>query len=61
MQVELSDDEIQLLREVLGNTVRDMSPEIADTDNASYRRSLIERRDVLRRALNKLGGPLPGS
>jgi hypothetical protein len=59
MQVELSDDEVQLLREVLDSAVTDLSPEIADTDNPFYRRSLVERREHMRAILDKLGGPLP--
>ena len=60
MQYELSDDETLLLREVLDSTVRDLSPEIVDTDNPNFRRSLVDRRDHLRTILDRLGGPLPG-
>jgi hypothetical protein len=59
MQVELSDDEVELLREVLDTTVADLSPEIADTDNPFYRRGLVGRRDHIRAILDKLGGPVP--
>ena len=57
-QLELDDDDIQLLREVLTAEVSDLSPEIADTDNPAYRRTLIARRDRLRSILSALGGPV---
>jgi hypothetical protein len=47
MQLYLSDEEADLLRDVLETVVRDLSPEIADTDNAAYRRELIARREQL--------------
>jgi hypothetical protein len=60
MQIELSDDETQLLREILDSVVSDLSPEIADTDNPDYRRSLMERRSHIRLILAKLGVPAAG-
>ncbi len=59
MQFEFSDDDVRLLRELLDATVLDLSPEIADTDNPTYRRSLVDRRDQLRAILDTLGGPPP--
>ena len=58
MQLDLSDGDAELLREVMDSVVRDLSPEIADTDNPAYRRELKERRDRLRGVLDVLGGPL---
>lgn len=58
MQVQFTDDEIQLVREVLHYTILDLSPEIADTDNPFYRHNLIDRRSHIRAVLDKLGGPL---
>jgi hypothetical protein len=55
MNIELSDEEAQLLREILDSVVSDLSPEIADTDNPDYRRSLIDRRTHLRAILAKFG------
>jgi hypothetical protein len=46
-QLELSAEDVELLREVLDATIRDLSPEIADTDNPGYRRGLVERRERL--------------
>lgn len=59
MQLELSDHDAQLLREVLDLVVSDLSPEIADTDNARYRRALIDRRGHIAAILDAVGGPLP--
>ena len=46
--LELSAEQADLLGDVLDSTIRDLSPEIADTDNPSYRRELKERREQLR-------------
>jgi hypothetical protein len=54
MQLQLSDDDVVLLREVLASVVGDLSPEIADTDNPSYRRELKLRRDRLQAMLASL-------
>jgi hypothetical protein len=58
VQLELTDDDVQLRREVLTAEVSDLSPEIADTDNPSYRRELRARRDRLRALLQAMGGPV---
>ena len=57
MRLELDDGDLQILREELHWVVRDLSPEIADTDNPTYRRDLKNRRDRLRAMLDLLGGP----
>ena len=57
MRLELDDGDLQILREVLHSVVQDLSPEIADTDNPTYRRDLKNRRDRLRAMLDLLGGP----
>ena len=59
MQLELNDDEAALLRELLDVIVRDLSYEIADTDNSTYRTGLRSRRDAIRTMLDAVGGPLP--
>jgi hypothetical protein len=58
MQLDLSDDDAELLREVLDSVVSNLSPEIVHTDNPGYRHMLKARRDRLRGMLNLLGGPL---
>lgn len=59
MHIELNDEDAQLLREVLHSVVRDLSPEIANTDNPGYRRDLVDRRQRLAAMLDLVGGPLP--
>ncbi|MGQ0433470.1 MAG: hypothetical protein ACT452_13795 [Microthrixaceae bacterium] len=58
MHLELTDEEADLLRQILDITVKDLSPEIANTDNANYRRGLIDRREHVRAVLDRLGGPM---
>jgi len=57
MRLELDDGDLQILREVLHSVVQDLSLEIADTDNPTYRQALKSRRDRLRAVLDRLGGP----
>ena len=55
VRIDLEAGDVVLLRDVLAAVVRDMSPEIADTDNAAYRRDLKARRDRLQHVLELLG------
>jgi hypothetical protein len=48
MDLQLTAEEATELRNVLIAAISDLSPEIADTDNPSYRAMLRHRRDVLR-------------
>ena len=48
MELHLGSDEVAELDALLGSAIADLSPEIADTDNAHYRTVLRERREVLR-------------
>lgn len=48
MMLELSAPCAEELRSTLEQVLSDMSGEIADTDNAGYRRQLQERRERLR-------------
>jgi hypothetical protein len=57
MRLELDDGDLEILREVLHSVVQDLSSEIADTDNPTYRRDLKSRRDRLRAVLDRLEGP----
>jgi hypothetical protein len=61
VDLSLTEEDVQLLREVIESVISDMSPEIADTDNPEYRRTLRSRRDALRALLDKLGGTPAGS
>jgi hypothetical protein len=56
-QLELSAEDVELLGEVLDATIRDLSPEIADTDNPAYRRGLVERRQRLQDLRSRLNAP----
>jgi len=55
MKLELSDALQEELRSTLATVLSDMSTEIADTDNAGYRRQLRERRERLREIQAQLG------
>ena len=52
----LEGDEAAELIMLLDAAIADLSPEIADTDNAHYRTMLRARRDVLRAICGKLTG-----
>jgi hypothetical protein len=52
----LEADEAAELIVLLDAAIADLSPEIADTDNANYRTMLRARRDVLRGIRGKLTG-----
>lgn len=56
MDVELSDEEAEELRAVLDGVLGELSSEIADTDNASFRASLVRRRGLVRAVHERLGG-----
>lgn len=58
MDLQLSDDDRDLLREILDSAYRDLSYEIADTDNYTFREQLKDRREQLGRILDGVGGPL---
>jgi hypothetical protein len=56
MQLELTADEADDLRQLLDSTISDLSPEIADTDNFEYREALQAKRDRLRGIRSRLDG-----
>lgn len=55
MQIDLSFDEAQELRQLLDSTLGDLSHEIAATDNRSFRSDLRERRVRLLAIRDSLG------
>jgi len=57
MQLDLSDDDVELLREVLDAALDRLTSEIGHTDNRVYRQDLKDRRDRLRGLVGVLGGP----
>ena len=54
MHVNLTDDQVDELQSVLQSTIKEMSHEIADTDNSLYRAGLLERRDQLQEVASSL-------
>jgi hypothetical protein len=56
MEVTVTEVEATELRDLLDGSLGDLSSEIADTDNPSYRLALKERRDRLRSVRDKLAG-----
>jgi hypothetical protein len=54
MQLELSEEERDALRQALDSVLAELSSEIANTDNASYRRGLAAHRDQLRSVSERL-------
>lgn len=59
MNLELQQQQVDLLREVLDASWRDLRYEVANTDNSIYKRELREREDTMRSLLDMVGGPLP--
>jgi hypothetical protein len=47
MQLELTDEAADDLKDVLDSTISDLSPEIAGTDNYEYRELLKAKRERL--------------
>jgi hypothetical protein len=56
VKLDLPDDDVELLREVLGSVLDRLTSEIAHTDNRVYRHNLKDRRDRLRGLVGLLGG-----
>jgi hypothetical protein len=55
MQLDLSDDDAELLRDVLDSALDRLTTEIGHTDNRVYRQNLKDRRDRLRGLINIFG------
>ena len=54
MTLDLSDTLAEELHDTLGEVLREMSSETADTDNPNYRGLLVARRERLREILAQL-------
>jgi hypothetical protein len=52
-ELKLEPPEVELLRDILDESVRDLKYEIADTDNLTYKHRLKERQALLRSILDK--------
>ena len=59
MTIELTEVQRAALQQLLHASLGDLSTEIADTDNPSYRKDLRERREVLQSVLTLLDGTSP--
>ncbi len=59
MDISVTDEQAELLREVLDRTIRDLRYEIADTDRPDFKRMLKAREATLRELIAPLGGTLP--
>ena len=59
MHLDLDTAQVELLREVLDSTYRDLRYEIADTDNSVFKTHLRQREQALQTLLAMVGGPLP--
>jgi hypothetical protein len=57
MQLDLSGDDVELLREILDVALDRLTSEIGHTDNRVYRQDLKDRRDRLRGLIGVLGSP----
>ncbi|AER67490.1 hypothetical protein Tlie_1768 [Thermovirga lienii DSM 17291] len=54
MELKLTQEERELLRELLSFTLSELRMEIADTDSSTYREKLKERKDILKGLMEKL-------
>lgn len=58
MNIELDSEQTELLRELLDGIARDLSYEIANTNNSRFKAGLRRRADAVADLLNLVGGPL---
>jgi len=58
MDLHLSDEEARELRATLESALGELHMEIANTDNAAFRRALTERRVLLEGLLSRLALPV---
>jgi len=54
IELNLSDDEQNIIKDILENSISDLSMEITDTDKMEYREKLKIKRNVLQKLLNTL-------
>jgi hypothetical protein len=56
MQLEMSDEEVDALRQVLDASLVELKGEIHDTDNVSFRKGLAQTQATLESIRTRLGG-----
>lgn len=61
MRVDLTGEERQILRTVLESYLSDLRMEIANTDSKDFREMLKERKAVVRKVMDALGGAPGGT
>lgn len=61
MRVDLTDEEREILRTVLESYLSDLRMEIADTDSKDFREMLKQRKAVVRKVLDAMGGAPEGT
>jgi hypothetical protein len=54
MHIDLTPDEAEALRDVIANSLRDLTSEIHHTDSRTFRHELRNRREVLLRISERL-------
>ncbi len=59
MHLDLDSAQVDLLREVLNSTYRDLRYEIANTNNSEFKAMLRRREQAMHTLLTLVGGPLP--
>lgn len=59
MNLQLGPEQVELLREILDSTYRDLRYEVADTDNSKFKEELRTRERAVGELLDLVGGPLP--
>lgn len=58
MQISLDDDQSQVLREILENTLTQLRIESARTDSHGFHELLMKREQIVESLLAKMGGDL---
>lgn len=61
MDLHLEPDQVELLRMLLDEAVRDLHYEIAATNNSEFKAKLRARMESLTGLLDLVGGPLPSA
>ena len=58
VELDLTEEERQILHDVLQSYLSDLRMEIADTDRVDFRDMLKDRKAVVQKALDALGAPV---
>lgn len=57
--IDLTDEEVEVLRNLVRHHVDEMDVEVGRTDTREFKMMLKHQRDVLEQALEKLSGKVP--